>query len=345
MMAPTRSLRSGKDSADSGDTSATTSGADTSTTATAGPSNAVMTTVTNILASVAAGADSAAAPLAITLDIQTLRELLAQPPPPATNQRKDHSSLKAITITQSDCSKVKTTLEQSSNNWHIWCHDILRLINLSKANGYIKGTVPRPDERIHPDDATMWDDNNLCIVAAIASCADAKEQEFLRDYTDAHLAWEALRERHEMIGPISQILLIQCLHAVRYRKNERFSKTSHQIHELARRIYSMGMPDEDTFVLIYMMNALSEELPHVRDHIADYISRSSAQDPYTPTLAMACLDTEQQLVENAHAVSQPLTLVAQQKPTHKDNCNPKECDSKDRDVKDPNSGDKATDGK
>ena len=179
MMFPTWSLQSGKDSANSGDTSATTSRADTSTTATTGPSNAVTTTVTNILASVAAGADLATAPLAITLDIQTLHELLAQPPSPVTNQRKDHSSLKVITITQSDCSKVKTTLEKSSNNWHIWCCDILRLINLSKVNGYIKGTIPRPDECIHPDDATTWDDDNLCIVVAIASCADAEEQEFL----------------------------------------------------------------------------------------------------------------------------------------------------------------------
>ena len=58
------------------------------------------------------------------------------------------------------------------------------------------------------------------------------------------------------------------------------------------------------------MNALSDELPHVRDHITDAIVRSSASDPYTPLMAHTQLKMEQQLADSKSTSSGTFVLAA-----------------------------------
>ncbi|KIK78175.1 hypothetical protein PAXRUDRAFT_17026 [Paxillus rubicundulus Ve08.2h10] len=73
----------------------------------------------------------------------------------------------------------------------------------------------------------------------------------------------------------------------------------------------MGLPTEDVFTLIMMMNAMSEELPSVCDHIADCIAQSTTLQPYSSHRVRLRLDVEQQLVEATKANSAgPLALTA-----------------------------------
>ncbi|KAG1875759.1 hypothetical protein F4604DRAFT_1497845, partial [Suillus subluteus] len=160
---------------------------------------------------------------------------------------------------------------------------------------YILGIISRPDPVADPSSAGHWDLNNLCIIAALRTRSSPEEQEFLRKFANAHLAWSALRARHEKIGPIAQILLIQQALAIRYRRAERLSTTSTEISDMVRRIYAIGIPKEDDFTTIIMLNAMNEELPHVRNHIADALSTSTSTSTYGPTNIRSHLDMEQQL--------------------------------------------------
>ncbi|KAG2153112.1 uncharacterized protein EDB93DRAFT_1061984, partial [Suillus bovinus] len=160
---------------------------------------------------------------------------------------------------------------------------------------YILGIIPRPDSSVDPAGASIWDLNNLCIIAALCTRSSTEEQDFLRTYTNAHLAWSTLKSRHEKVGPITQIILIQQGLAIKYKRAERLSTTSMHLSDLVRHIYVIGLPKEEDFLTILMLNAMSEELLHVRNHIADSLATSTSSAPYGPSNIRAHLDVEQQL--------------------------------------------------
>ncbi|KAG1887385.1 hypothetical protein F4604DRAFT_1527291, partial [Suillus subluteus] len=160
---------------------------------------------------------------------------------------------------------------------------------------YILGLVSRPDLSLDPSSAGHWDLNNLCIVAALRTRSSSEENEFLRGFTNANLAWVALKSQHEKVGPIAQILLIQQALAVKYLHSERLSTTSTNLSELVRHIYAIGIPKEEDFLTIMMLNAMANDLPHIRNHIVDALATSTSSNPYGPSNICSRLDVEQQL--------------------------------------------------
>ncbi|KAG0696307.1 hypothetical protein DFH29DRAFT_763377, partial [Suillus ampliporus] len=161
---------------------------------------------------------------------------------------------------------------------------------------YILGLIMRPDPSVNPSSTSHWDLNNLCIIAALRTHSSSEEQEFLCTYTNAYLAWNTLKSCHEKVGPIAQILLIQQALTVRYRRSERLATTSTQLSDVVRHIYAIGLPKEDDFLTIMMLNAMTDDLPHVHNHIADALSTSATQTSsiYGPANICAHLDIEQQ---------------------------------------------------
>ncbi|KAG0693561.1 hypothetical protein DFH29DRAFT_772007, partial [Suillus ampliporus] len=157
------------------------------------------------------------------------------------------------------------------------------------------GVIPRPDPVTDFAGTGTWDLNNLCIVAALHTRSSPEEQDFLCPFTNAFLAWTALKARHEKVGPIAQILLIQQALAIHYRRSDRLSATSTQISDIVRCIYVIGLPKEDDFLTIMMLNAMSDDLPHVRNHIADALATSTSSSAYGPSNIRSRLDVEQQL--------------------------------------------------
>ncbi|KAG0698737.1 hypothetical protein DFH29DRAFT_770624, partial [Suillus ampliporus] len=157
------------------------------------------------------------------------------------------------------------------------------------------GIIQRPDPLVDPTGASVWDLNNLCIIVALRTRSSSEEQDFLCAFTDAHLAWLALKSRHEKVGPIAQIILIQQGLTIKYKHTKHLSTTSTQLSDLVHRIYAIGLPKEEDFLTILMLNAMSEDLPHVWNHIADSLAISTLTTPYGPSNIRARLDVEQQL--------------------------------------------------
>jgi hypothetical protein len=184
---------------------------------------------------------------------------------------------------------------------------------LKHGGGYLLGVITRPDDVLDPTGATTWDLNNLCIVAALSTRSCTEDQDFLLPFTDTHAAWMALKSRHEQVGPIAQILLIQQAFALRYRRSERFALTSTQLSDLARRIYAIGIPKEEDFLTILMLNAMGDDLPHVRNHVANAIVISTPSAPYGPTNIRSRLELEQQLVDNDKGKTGDVAMIASNK--------------------------------
>ncbi|KAG2740703.1 hypothetical protein P692DRAFT_20752727 [Suillus brevipes Sb2] len=207
------------------------------------------------------------------------------------------SSITVITLSQTDLEKIEI-LDRSQNNWGVWSDKLQNYLLLKHGGGYLLGVITRPDPVTDFAGAGTWDLNNLCVIAALRTRSSSEEQEFLRPFTNAFSAWTALKARHEKVGPIAQILLIQQALAVHYRRTERLSVTSTQLSDVVRRIYAIRLPKEDDFLTIMMLNAMTDDLPHVRNHIADALATSTSTSPYGHTNIRSRLDVEQQLLDS-----------------------------------------------
>jgi hypothetical protein len=181
---------------------------------------------------------------------------------------------------------------------------------LKHGGRYILGLVMCPDPSADPASAGHWDLNNLCIIAALHTQSSSEENKFLRGYTNAYLTWKALKSCHKQVRPIAQILLIQQALAVQYRHSEHLSTTSTQLGELIRCIYTIGIPKEEDFLTIMMLNAMAEDLPHVRNHIADALSASTSTTAYGPSNICSHLDIEQQLIDTEKSKTGDIAMAA-----------------------------------
>ncbi|KAG1827026.1 uncharacterized protein BJ212DRAFT_1294408 [Suillus subaureus] len=85
-----------------------------------------------------------------------------------------------------------------------------------------------------------------------------EEQEFLCMYSNTYLAWDTLKSCYEK--------------------------------------YSTWLPKENDFLTIMMLNVMSDDLPHIQNHIMDALSTSSSTNAYGPSNIRAPLDVEQQLI-------------------------------------------------
>jgi hypothetical protein len=218
-------------------------------------------------------------------------------------------SVTAITLSQTDLDKIEI-LDRSKNNWGVWSDRMQNYLLLKHRGGYILGLVTHPYPSLDPSSAGNWDLNNLCIVAVLHTQSSAEEHEFLQGYTNAYLAWDTLKSHHEKVSPIAQILLIQQALAVKYVRSERLSTTSTTLNDLVHHIYAIGIPKEDDFLTIMMLNAMADDLPHVWNHIADALTTSTASNPYGPTHIRSHLNVEQQLLDTAKSKTGDVALAA-----------------------------------
>ncbi|KAG2335652.1 hypothetical protein BDR05DRAFT_889622, partial [Suillus weaverae] len=172
---------------------------------------------------------------------------------------------------------------------------MLEFFNLNLLEGYTSGTVARPDATREPLAARNWDLNNAGIVAVLHNRVSPDDKRVLDGITTANRAWNALCSCHQKLGPIAQILKIQELLNIHYSKESNLAETSHRLTEGVRAIFDMGIPTQQVFLSIIMLNALTGDLSHVRDQVASSLVASTAANPFTPNDIHIHLDMEQQL--------------------------------------------------
>ena len=216
-----------------------------------------------------------------------------------------------IDLSTSDTIKVITSvLDHSSHNWSEWSMNFKDYLLSKHAWVYILGLATHPIEAVNPASADLWDANNEAIVAIMCDHCSLEEKLFLEGQTNAFCAWKILHDCHEQIGPVAQITLIQKLLQLCYCTIEQFVKVSLEITEVVCCIYAMGIPISDMFTLIMMMNALSDKLLHMWDHIAHIIVCSSGSDSYMPLMVHTCLKMEQQIADLKYTSSGTFALIA-----------------------------------
>jgi hypothetical protein len=92
------------------------------------------------------------------------------------------------------------------------------------------------------------------------------------------------------------------------------------LRDLVNRIYVIGIPKQEDFLLIMLMNVMSSAFTTLRNHIADCINASTDSNPYTSFHALKRLDMEQQLLDSEkqhHSGGITLTATTSGKHIHK----------------------------
>lgn len=88
-------------------------------------------------------------------------------------------------------------------------------------------------------------------------------------YSNAHDVYEALRRRHELLGPYAQVQLIEEALDTRFSASTPVSRTLEPIKKLHRRFTKMGQIDDDTLLIILIMNALNDNYFHTLQSAVD----------------------------------------------------------------------------
>src|SRR5271169_3788012 len=137
-------------------------------------------------------------------------------------------------------------LNKNKSNWQEWSHDLQECLSMSQGlDGHLDGTSTCPDVSFEPRAYRNWKINDRAIRAFMSNKSTRAEHDFINggDILTARNAWDALKKRHEVQGPIQQVLLIQEALDVRYsHSGEQLSVTSSRFADLNECIWNMGTP-------------------------------------------------------------------------------------------------------
>lgn len=185
-------------------------------------------------------------------------------------------------------------LDKNKSNWQEWSRNLLECLSVSQGlDGHLDGTSVCPDISSEPHAHRNWKINDKAIRAFMSNKSVRAEHDFINgaNITTAKHAWDALKKRHEIQGPIQQALLIQEALDVRYsRSGEQLSVTSSKLADLNERIWNLGTPSPDLFLCILMINALSGEFTDVRSSLIRDLAKATTDQPYTSTDIRRALD-------------------------------------------------------
>ncbi|KAF8835000.1 hypothetical protein BDN67DRAFT_984921 [Paxillus ammoniavirescens] len=209
--------------------------------------------------------------------------------PPTYYIQHTHISIHAAKLDTWSFEKI-AELDRGKNNWSDWSFAMKLVLNQHLVSGYLLGTIKAPDAVLEPSMFNNWMLNNIAIVSALCSHVSHEDQWLLKDVTNAKEAWDTLHEHHKKVGPIAQILLIQ--------EDWNPHQGSFPLHCHAQ------CPVRQTYCSA------------VQTQAASLLSSSSKDRLFTSTNIHACLNTEQQLLDNEKAHSADITLATSTCPKH-----------------------------
>ena len=245
------------------------------------------------------------------------------PIPVTTTPKANLATIQVMTLPSAAYSCVEI-LEQSANNWPKWKSDVTAIFQCSGLGGYLGGTILEPCRTTDPVSAHNWTMNNEIILGFFRLKTSIEEHTYIAGKTTAQEAWLALIKRYEQSGPMHQIALLDEAFAIRYHPSStRLEVTTVNILEAACKIFAMGIFDHDTFVSLIMLNAMSDELSHVRAHVVSSISNNSS---YSYEDIRKRLVHEQQYIDNDNRrAGEPAALAATSKKHQHSHSNGKVC--------------------
>ncbi len=197
-------------------------------------------------------------------------------------------------------------LDLGEGNWIEWSRHLTLLSARVAVSKYLNGTLTRPDPAIHPDASQIWDTNDGSLRAFMLERVASTEYDHASAFDTSHTVFEALRTRHEKLGPHAQINLLLKEFTISYEPSIPMTTTSKQLRDLHERMKKMGKIDEDHLFLFVIINALGRHYPQLQSEI-----HKATDDPnFNSNAALRRIETEAALTERRAEVGVGSSTVA-----------------------------------
>jgi hypothetical protein len=180
-------------------------------------------------------------------------------------------------------------------DWSNLCADGLRLVDLWD---YTCGDTEKPT---NPDQARIWTKNDEKARACIRMRIDAGERAAVSELKTSKEVWDSLLDRHRKEGAITQVSLFEKAFATRYSSKRPHHETTAIIRDLVNHIFTIGMPNQDAFLTICLLTAMSGELDHIRMSLDTLFANGTL----TPTAIFRRLDTEDERTQHSQGPTTP----------------------------------------
>ena len=82
-------------------------------------------------------------------------------------------------------------------NWTIWRHQLTLMLQICGVQGYVAGTVQRPDPAQDPEGASNWDFNDTYAKVLIANNVTTTQMVHISQSRTAHDSWTNLEAVHD----------------------------------------------------------------------------------------------------------------------------------------------------
>jgi len=197
-------------------------------------------------------------------------------------------------------------LDLSEGNWIEWSRRVTLISERCAVPKYLKGTLACPDPTTDPDAHEIWGTNNTALHAFMLVHMTSDEFEYASPFDTSHAVFEALRTRHEKLGPHAQINLLLKEFSVFYEPSIPMTTTSKQLRNLHERMKKMGKINEDKLFLFVIINALGRHYPQLQSDI-----HGMTDDPnFDWAAAIRCIDTEAALAQRRAEMTVTPTTIA-----------------------------------
>lgn len=158
-------------------------------------------------------------------------------------------------------------LDMTLDNYAVWAKSLLEIFELNDLSNYVHGKIAEPayDQTTHADNSSYWAylANNRKIVAFIKVNISDLEKPFVKTELAVE-AWDALKDRHIGRGPIVQTSLIQEAFAITFGPDvAELPDLTRKMTDIVGRIYAPGLPTQDVFLMVALLNALETHHPTI----------------------------------------------------------------------------------
>ncbi|KAF8800335.1 hypothetical protein BYT27DRAFT_7117784 [Phlegmacium glaucopus] len=182
-------------------------------------------------------------------------------------------------------------LDKDKGNWKTWSTEVLDLLDMASLGLYLTdGAETAPPVLTQPNVHWNWVTNDRSVQGFLRSSISATERDLVSSLPGAKETWHKLESYHLEEGPIKQANLIQNALTIRIDRDDQM------MTKVRGLLFCMqGGINEDTFVTILALQALSTGLDHSQAIIQRDFHASTPTSPYTVNNLIDFLEQEYQM--------------------------------------------------
>ena len=186
-----------------------------------------------------------------------------QQTPVGTSNNSQIASLYTIQYINDPSWPADLRLDCSLSNWPEWSRRLKLLCKRQGFGPWLEGSLPAPDpteQRAYH----IWTINDQSLTGFILQYVSEEDYKDVCDLPNSRAIFAELRNRHEKLGPQSQILLLEKAIRTEFTPGVRLTQTWDELDTLIRRIKAIGALDYDRLQIACAIKGLGKHYENLQ---------------------------------------------------------------------------------